>query len=156
MTSTDDILALAARAAPSGQAEADLARFAEAVTRGADSDAVRALRALRPVSGGAAALPDSAAWRAWLMAAAATAAPRETAAQAETAAAPRETAAAPRETTARFVVCAAASALDGRALAGPADDRLAAVAAGTKAAELVETVLIETVLAESVLAGAGL
>jgi hypothetical protein len=138
MTSTDDILALAAHAAPSAQAEADLALFAEAVTRGADTEAVRALRTLRPASGGAAALPDSAAWRAWLMAAAATAAPPETTA-------------APPETTARYIVCAAASAL-----AGPGDDRLAAVAAGTRAAELVETVLVESVLAGSGHAGSDL
>jgi hypothetical protein len=123
MTATGDILALAARAVPDGRAEADLARFAEAVTLGADSEVVRALRTLRPSRGGPAALPESAAWRAWLTAAAAMAGD-------------------PGETTARFIVCAAATALTDAALTDrPGDGCLAAVAAGTAAAELVASML---------------
>ncbi|MGH3206521.1 MAG: MmgE/PrpD family protein [Trebonia sp.] len=81
MTSTDEILALAASgaAAPETLAadvqvtEADLAAFSEAAARGAGSDVVRALRAIRP------AAPPSGdpAWTAWLTAAAATAAASE-------------------------------------------------------------------------------
>jgi MmgE/PrpD N-terminal domain len=78
MTSTDEILAIAA-AAGSGSAEltvevteADLAAFRAAAARGADSDAARALRAVRPglASGRPAGDP---AWTAWLTAAAAAA-----------------------------------------------------------------------------------
>lgn len=81
MTSTDEILALAASgaAAPETLAadvqvtEADLAAFSEAAARGAGSDVVRALRAIRP------AAPPSGdpAWTACLTAAAATAAASE-------------------------------------------------------------------------------
>ena len=69
MTTTDDILALAAHATPTEHAAADLIAFAAAVTGGMNTDVVRALRALRPGS-----LPDSPAWRAWLLATAAMAA----------------------------------------------------------------------------------
>jgi 2-methylcitrate dehydratase PrpD len=112
MTTTDEILALAAQAAPARDADANLALFAAAATRGANSAAVRALRALRPDSDAAAALPDSAAWRAWLSAAAAIAG------SGPAAAGPLE----------RFVVCAAATACG--------DDCSAAVAAGVRAATL--------------------
>jgi 2-methylcitrate dehydratase PrpD len=122
MTTTDDILALAATAVPTAAAEHDLALFGEAVARGADSDAERVLRSLRPARGGPAALPDSAAWRAWLTATAAAAA-------------------APPEMAGRFAICAAATALAATAPGnGDGDGRAAAaaVAAGTRAAELVE------------------
>jgi 2-methylcitrate dehydratase PrpD len=86
MTTTDEILAVAASAvaprsaggAPASAAaavevtEADLAAFSEAAARGADSDVVRALLAIRPV-----APSGDAAWDAWLTAAAATAAASE-------------------------------------------------------------------------------
>ncbi|MCW2894737.1 MAG: MmgE/PrpD family protein [Actinomycetia bacterium] len=86
MTITDEILALAASAAgPRSSAgapasteataevtEADLAAFSAAAARGADSDVVRALLAIRPTA--ASALPSGdPAWTAWLTAAAATA-----------------------------------------------------------------------------------
>jgi len=86
MTSTDEILAIAA-AAVSGSAElavevteADLAAFRAAAARGADSDVARALRSVRPAqaSGHPAADP---AWTAWLTAAAAAAAAGETSAE---------------------------------------------------------------------------
>jgi hypothetical protein len=75
MTSTDEILALAASAtaapeslaADVGVTEADLAAFSQAAARGAGSDAVRALRAIRP----AAPPAGDPAWTAWLTAAAA-------------------------------------------------------------------------------------
>jgi 2-methylcitrate dehydratase PrpD len=84
MTTIDEILALAAHAAPTSDADADLALFAAAVPRGMNSAAVRALRALRPDG-------RAPAWRAWLSA---------TAAVAGTPADPIE----------GFVVCAAATA----------------------------------------------
>jgi hypothetical protein len=81
MTSTDEILALAAAvaAAPESRAagvevtEADLAAFSAAAARGAASEVVRALLAVRP------AAPPSGdpAWTAWLTAAAAAAAASE-------------------------------------------------------------------------------
>jgi 2-methylcitrate dehydratase PrpD len=84
MTSTDEILALAASAAGPRSAaagtetsaevtEADLAAFSAAAARGAGSDVVRVLRAIRP-AGPMAADP---AWTAWLTAAAATSAASE-------------------------------------------------------------------------------
>jgi 2-methylcitrate dehydratase PrpD len=84
MTSTDEILALAASAAAPRSAaagtessaevtEADLAAFSAAAARGAGSDVVRVLRAIRP-AGPVAADP---AWTAWLTAAAATSAASE-------------------------------------------------------------------------------
>jgi hypothetical protein len=79
MTTTEDLLALAAGAAPAAEADADLALFAAAATRGMNSPAVRALRTLRPDHARPPSLPDSPAWRAWLSAAAAIAgAPGET------------------------------------------------------------------------------
>jgi hypothetical protein len=135
MTTTDDILALAAHDAPaelSVQAAADLIAFAAAVTHGIDTDVVRALRALRPGS-----LPDSAAWRAWLTGTAAIAGLSATAdgtdhgAPAPGPAAPSAgLTASTAGQAARFAVCAAASALG--------DDCSAAVAAGTQAAALVQ------------------
>lgn len=120
MTTTDEILALAAEvagAAPqAGGPAGDLARFAEAVTRGMDSPAVSALRALRPGRApgpvAAAALPGGPAWDAWVSATAATSA-------------------GPPGATSRFVVCAAATALG--------QDCTAAVAVGVRAAALVES-----------------
>jgi hypothetical protein len=128
MTTTDDILALAANAAPSDAAAADLALFADAVTRGMNSAAVRALRALRPASG-APALPDGPAWRAWLSATAAI------------------EASFPADRTVRYVVCAAASAVGDEHPAVPGsthaadldDDLSAAVAVGVGAAALVQS-----------------
>ena len=67
MTTTDQILALAAHPAPTAEADASLARFAEAAAAGMNSHVARALRTLRP--------DDGPAWRAWLSAAAALAAP---------------------------------------------------------------------------------
>lgn len=130
MTTTDEILALAASAAPSDQADADLVRFSDAVSRGERADVVRVLRALRP-QGGTPALPDSPAWRAWLMATAAIAStsdgPAANSAQTRGGAGTADSAGTPgsaeqRSTgrvgdlTVRFVVCAAATALG--------DDRL--------------------------------
>lgn len=89
MTSTDEILAIAA-AAGSGDTglavevtEADLAAFRAAAARGAASDVARGLRAVRPglASGHPAGDP---AWTAWLTAAAAAAAAGETSAVGET------------------------------------------------------------------------
>jgi 2-methylcitrate dehydratase PrpD len=89
MTSTDEILAVAAAAAgpqtaSTGDAdgavevtEADLAAFRAVAARGAGSDVVRALRAVRP-GPGPARPPGDAAWTAWVTAAAATAAATET------------------------------------------------------------------------------
>ena len=68
MTTTDQILALAAHPAPTAEADAGLARFAEAAAAGMSSHVVRALRTLRPAD-------DGPAWRAWLSAAAALATP---------------------------------------------------------------------------------
>jgi len=120
MTATEDILALAANAAPTAAAAADLALFADAATRGANSAPVRALRTLRPDHAGPAALPDSPAWRAWLSATAAIAGGDG------------------RQT--QHVVCAAATAAgEGRVEA--------AVAVGVEAAALVESRLVESRLA---------
>jgi hypothetical protein len=148
MTTTDDILAMAAHAVPpedSVQAAEDLIGFAEAVTHGMNTDVVRTLRALRPGS-----LPDSPAWRAWLSATAAMAAVTAAADAAGVLAAgppaPANPAVpidparpAPRATSAdpaiRFAVCAAATALG--------DDCSAAVAAGTQAAALIQARLAE-------------
>jgi hypothetical protein len=134
MTTTEDILALAANAAPSDQADADLARFTEAVSRGERAGAVRALRALRP-AGGTPTLPDSPAWRAWLTATAATAAVAidEPAADCAGSLGGQEQRSTGRggDLTVRFVVCAAATALG--------DDCSAAVNAGVRSAALVES-----------------
>ncbi len=166
MTTIDDILALAAHATPTEQAAADLILFAGAVTRGMNSDVVRALRALRPGS-----LPDSPAWRAWLSA---------------TAAASSAAASSAAGRTVRFAVCAAAAALSEDAFTAPADsasasaapaasdsasaaagapaaaasDTFAAVSAGTAAAALVESGLPDaegwSVPAVAAVIGAGL
>jgi MmgE/PrpD N-terminal domain len=133
MTTTDQILALAASAAPSDQADADLAQFSGAVARGERIDVVRALRALRP-AGGTPALPDGPAWRAWLSATAAIASTSDVAA-ADPASHPgsAEQLSTGRvgDLTVRFVVCAAATALG--------DACSAAVDAGARAAALVES-----------------
>jgi len=114
VTTTDQILALAAHPAPTAEADASLARFAEAAAAGMNSHVVRALRTLRPAD-------DSPAWRAWLSATAALAAPGGAVLGG---AAP---AAGPVVTP---VVCAAAAALG--------DDCSAAAAAGLQAAALAE------------------
>lgn len=119
MTTTDQILALAAHPVPTAEADADLARFAEAAAAGINSHVVRALRALRPAD-------DGPAWRAWLSAAAALSAPGSAVPGGAVpgSAAPMV---GPVVTT---VVCAAATALG--------DDCSAAVAAGLQAAALAE------------------
>jgi 2-methylcitrate dehydratase PrpD len=121
VTTTDQILALAAHPAPIAEADAGLARFAEAVAAGMNSHVVRALRTLPPAD-------DGPPWQAWLSAAAALSAPGG--------AAPggAPPAAGPVVTT---VVCAAATALG--------DDCSAAVAAGLQAAALAEAGLATAV-----------
>ena len=132
MTTTDQILALAAHPAPTAEADASLARFAEAAAAGMNSHVVRALRTLRPAD-------DGPAWRAWLSAAAALSVPdgavpgRATPSGAGGAvpdgAVPGGAvpAVGPVVTT---VICAAATALG--------DDCSAAVAVGLQAAALAE------------------
>jgi len=166
MTTTDDLLALAANAAPSDDAAADLALFADAATRGMNSAAVRALRGLRPPSG-APALPDSPAWRAWLSATAAIAGDEGQGLRGEEWSRPVRGA----DRTVRYVVCAAATAVGderpaapggaqaapggaqaapGGAQAAPGgeqavaapDDRSVAVAVAVRAAALVESRLV--------------
>ena len=119
MTTTDQILALAAHPTATTEADAGLARFAEAAVAGMNTHVVRALRALRPAD-------DGPAWRAWLSATAALSAPGGAA---PSGAVPvgAALAADPVVTT---VVCAAATALG--------EDCSAAVAAGLQAAALVE------------------
>jgi hypothetical protein len=134
VTTTDQILALAADPAPTAEADAGLARFAEAADAGMNSHVVRALRTLCPAD-------DGPAWRAWLSATAALALPGGAASggaapggAASGGAAPGGAAsggaapAAGPEVT--MVVCAAATALG--------DDCSAAVAAGLRAAALTE------------------
>lgn len=121
MTTTDDILALAAHAAPTERSAADLVLFTRAVTRGMNSDVLRALRALRPGS-----LPDSPSWRAWLTATAATVGASDDAGSATDPAVP-------------FATCAAATALAAETPTASTNQALAAVAAGTAAAALVES-----------------
>jgi 2-methylcitrate dehydratase PrpD len=112
-TTTDRLLAIAARPASTLPAVRALARFTSAVTRQQGIDAARTLlRALRP-SDGSAALPSGPALTAWVTGAAAVAAP------------------APDDPTVAMVVCAAARALG--------DDCLAAIAAGLEGAALVES-----------------
>jgi hypothetical protein len=153
VTTTDQILALAAHPAPTAEADADagLARFAEAAAAGMNSHVVRALRTLRPAG-------DGPAWRAWLSAAAALSVPGGAvpggavsdgavpggatpggavpsgAAPGGAAPSNAEPAAGPVVTT---VVCAAATALG--------DDCSAAVAAGLQAAALAEAGLATAV-----------
>jgi MmgE/PrpD N-terminal domain len=114
MTTTDDILALAANAAPSDEAAADLARFADAATRGTNSAAFLALRGLRPASG-APALPDSPAWRAWLSATAAIAAGEGPGLRGGE----WPPAVRPADRTVRYIVCAAAAAVADERSAAP-------------------------------------
>jgi 2-methylcitrate dehydratase PrpD len=147
MTSTDEILALAASAAalPSAAAtpadtgasvevtEADLAAFSEAAARGADSDVVRVLRAIRP----AAAMTGDPAWTAWLTAAAATAAASEATVHGE---GPKAGPVHP----AWLAVFAAGTALSGTAGSLPSGVSVtAAVAAGMSAAAITETGLAD-------------
>ena len=119
MTTTDQILALAAHPAPTAEADAGLARFAEAATAGMNSNVVRALRALRPAH-------DGPAWRAWLSAAAALSVPGGAA---PSGAVPGGAAPA-ADPVVTSVLCATATALG--------DDCAAAVAAGLQAAALAE------------------
>ncbi len=147
MTTTDDILALAVNAAPSDEVAGDLALFADAVTRGMNSAAIRALRGLRPASG-TPALPDSPAWRAWLSATAAIAGDEGQGLRGEE----WSRAVRPADRTVRYVVCAAATAVGDERPAAPGgaqaaaapDDRsvAVAVAVGVRAAALVESRLV--------------
>jgi 2-methylcitrate dehydratase MmgE/PrpD-like protein len=160
MTTTDEILAIAASAAapqpaagaPASSAatvevtEADLAAFSEAAARGADSAVVRALLAIRPVAPSAPPSGD-AAWNAWLTAAAATAAAGEATGHGQT------TKAGPVQ-PAWLAVFAAGTALSGTALSRTALSGTAervpggvtvavAVAAGMSAAAITETGLAD-------------
>ena len=144
MTSTDEILALAASAAAAperlaadvGVTEADLAAFSQAAARGAGSDVVRALLAIRPAAPSAPS-SASAAWNAWLTAAAATAAASEAAGHgAMTKAGPVH--------PAWLAVFAAGTALAGTAERVPGGVTVAvAVAAGMSAAAVTETGLAD-------------
>ena len=152
MTSTDEILAVAAAAAATRSAaaatagteasvevtEADLAAFSEAAARGAGSGVVRALLAIRP----AAPPPGDPAWTAWLTAAAAAAATSEATGHGE------ETKAGPVH-PAWLAVFAAGTALSGSTPAGtgqsvPAGVTVAAaIGAGMSAAAITETGLAD-------------
>jgi len=147
MTTTDEILAIAASAAaprPAAGApastdaavevtEADLDAFSEAAARGADSDVVRALLAIRPAAPSFA----GAAWNAWLTAAAATAAASEAAAHGQM------KKAGPVH-PAWLAVFAAGTALAGTAERVPGGVTVAvAVAAGMSAAAVTETGLAD-------------
>jgi MmgE/PrpD N-terminal domain len=155
MTSTDEILALAASAATApeslaadvGVTEADLAAFSQAAARGAGGDVVRALRAIRP----AAPPAGDPAWTAWLTAAAATAAASEATGH-------RETTNAEPVHPAWLAVFAVGTALSGTASPDPASSNTvpsntvpsntgvtvtAAVAAGMGAAAITETGLTD-------------
>ena len=134
MTTTDQILALAAHPASTAEADAGLARFAEAVAAGMNSQVVRALRTLCPAD-------DGPAWRAWLSAAAALSAPGGATPDGAVPAGAVPDSAVPGDATldgaapavgpaVTTVVCAAATALG--------DNSSAAVAAGLAAAALVE------------------
>jgi len=129
VTTTDQILALAAQPAPTAEADAELARFAEAAAAGMNSHVVRALCTLRPAD-------DGPAWRAWLSAAAALSAPGgaapggAAAGDAAAGSAVPDRAAPAAGPVVTMVVCAAATA--------PGDDCSAAVAAGLQAAALTE------------------
>ena len=152
MTSTDEILAVAAAAAATRSAaaatagteasvevtEADLAAFSEAAARGADSGVVRALLAIRP----AAPPPGDPAWTAWLTAAAAAAATTEATGHGE------ETKAGPVH-PAWLAVFAAGTALSGITPAGTGESVpagvtvAAAIGAGMSAAAITETGLAD-------------
>ena len=133
MTTTDEILALAAADRPAGPAiavtEADIAAFRAVATRGADSAAIRALLAVRQAT----APSGDPAWTAWLVAAAA--------------AADEEAAVKPTAVTPRPVWCAvfgAAVALAGRPGSTPPEAAVtAAIAAGLGAAAIIESGLDE-------------
>jgi hypothetical protein len=147
MTSTDEILALAAAAAPASAdavgssaevgaaevTEADLAAFGEAAARGAGSEVVRGLLAIRPgppTAPPAAPPSGNPAWTAWLTAAAAVAAASETSGNQQ---------AAPVH-HAWLAVFAAGTALAGPPESLPTGMTVpAAVAAGMSAAAIVET-----------------
>ena len=148
MTSTDEILAVAASAASAAATrsaaaatagtdvevtEADLAAFSEAAARGADSDVVRALLAIRP----AAPPPGDPAWTAWLTAAAAAAAASEATGHGEKAQA------GPVH-PAWLAVFAAGTALSGTGESAPAGVTVAAaIGAGMSAAAITETGLAD-------------
>jgi 2-methylcitrate dehydratase MmgE/PrpD-like protein len=147
MTSTDEILALAASAAvprsaaaaPAGTqasvevTEADLAAFSAAAARGADSDVVRVLRAIGP----AAPMTGDPAWTAWLTAAAATAAASEATVH-------REGSKAGPVHSAWLAVFAAGTALSGTAVSLPPGVTVtSAVAAGMSAAAITEAGLAD-------------
>jgi 2-methylcitrate dehydratase PrpD len=115
-TTTDRLLALAARPAPTPEAVTALSRFTAAVTTQRGIATARTLlRTLHPVAAGAAAPAQAGgpALTAWVTGAAASAAP------------------APDDPAVAMVVCAAARALG--------DDCLAAVTAGLAAAAVVES-----------------
>jgi MmgE/PrpD N-terminal domain len=150
VTTTDEILDLAAfadrlRSAAGASAgtesidsavevtEADLAAFREAAARGAGSDVVRAVRALRPGPPSAAtatARSGGPAWTAWLTASAATAAASEGTAK--------------PVHTAWLAVFAVGTALSGPPESLPAGVTVpAAIAAGMSAAAIVESGLAD-------------
>ena len=113
--------------------EADLAAFSEAAARGADSDVVRALLAIRP----AAPPPGDPAWTAWLTAAAAAAAASEATGHGE------ETQAGPVH-PAWLAVFAAGTALSDSVESAPAGVTVAAaIGAGMSAAAITETGLAD-------------
>jgi hypothetical protein len=158
MTTTDEILALAASAASPRSAaaasagteaidsavrvtEADLVAFGEAAARGAGSAVVRALLAVRPAAAPwapPAAPPGDPAWNAWLTAAAATAAAGDATWVPEN----KETAGPFHP--AWFAVLAAGTALADPPAGIPAGVTVpAAVAAGISAATVVESSLAD-------------
>jgi 2-methylcitrate dehydratase PrpD len=142
VSTTERILALAAHAAPTPEAERALVRFTAAVTTEAGVAAARGLqRALRPVSApgsppasagdmAVAALPAGAALTAWVTGAVAVAAPEPAAQSAPGASHALAGSAAGPVPRVALVVCAAAKALG--------EDCAAAVAAGLEAAALAE------------------
>jgi hypothetical protein len=164
VTTTDEILALAASAAgiPSASAtpantdaaasatgkandraiqvtEADLAAFGEAAARGADSAVVRALLAVRPAAGPWAPPPAAPsgdpAWSAWLTAAAAAADATWT---------PESEGTAGPVHPARCAVFAVGTALAGSSCDLPARVTVsAAVAAGMRSAAIIESGLAD-------------
>jgi 2-methylcitrate dehydratase PrpD len=139
VTTTDEILALAAAAAAagaaaSGVAEADVAAFRAAAARGAGGTVVRALRAICPAAAHPAAPPTASsgdpAWTAWLTAAAGAAAAAD------------DPAGVPSPV--RCAVFGAALALtDPPRSAPPAVSVTAAIAAGLDAAAIVESGLAD-------------
>ena len=150
MTTTDQILALAAHPAPTAEADASLARFAEAAAAGMNSHVARALRTLRP--------DDGPAWRAWLSAAAALATPGGAAPDGAAAGGAAPGGAAPAGAVAAGAMQRGAAAGGAAPAAGPAvtmvvcaaatalgDDCSAAVAVGLQAAALTEAGLVTAV-----------